>query len=794
MEESISVKTPLENENVIMTTQSFENNNTNSTLRRRRNNAEDISNETLHENAMISDNKESKKRTFHLFGLKPWKGNLFAKSETGKQFHWNITDPNKAVNTSKSWFISFGNVFYSILIGWWMFLIYCIVGLLCFMFIITIPYGKKCFQLAFYYFYPFGKYLERLHEGEFIRRNSSLIFSHFKEESVNEREQEEEERVYLNNNQEEEIGGRNTNNNNNNRYSANYSDNFSVPSTPLEPPLTPQYYNTFVLPNNDENVTISEERITKKWSHFRMFSAIVFSIFLAPILLVFHLISSLICWLSIVGIPSSKVHFKGLKLLYSDIITIDVSNQFPPRVGADILLCTYQASNINYYNYSVFGLNVILVNMLPFSIISIILGYSFGHDFVQKYALGIFPFCMLSTIPLAYLIGKAIAAISVQTNYVIGALLNATFGSIIELILYFLALWKGLHDVVVTSVTGAILATTLFVPGLAMIFGGIKYKQQFFNRNASVVSSALLLLAVVGCFLPTLFYVFNSTNYELSCGQCVNVAFNYTNSTNNYHFPSHIVTSVNGTPVNGTYSLVCEGCTYVEKDPLEDPIYLNKARPFAYATAAILPLAYIIGLIFSLKTHKHLIEREPTVENKEDEEELLKQQHAEGEEMEPEWPIYICVFVLLLSTIVYAFVAEVITSTLDSAFEMIHLNPNFAGLTLLSIIPSIAEFLNAIQFAVQNNITLALEIGNTAAIQISLIQIPILVVFSSIIFPNDPSRVFLLNFPTMHLVAIFFAVTILNYICLEGKSNYFQGSTLVIVYLLIVLCFFFTYL
>ena len=47
------------------------------------------------------------------------------------------------------------------------------------------------------------------------------------------------------------------------------------------------------------------------------------------------------------------------------------------------------------------------------------------------------------------------SSLSAQTSFSVGAVLNATFGSIIELILYFSALFGGLSDVVQASVTGS---------------------------------------------------------------------------------------------------------------------------------------------------------------------------------------------------------------------------------------------------------------------------------------------------------------------------------------------------
>lgn len=46
------------------------------------------------------------------------------------------------------------------------------------------------------------------------------------------------------------------------------------------------------------------------------------------------------------------------------------------------------------------------------------------------------------------------------------------------MILYFTALRKGLVELVKASLTGSLLATMLFIPGLCMIIGGIKHKEQ----------------------------------------------------------------------------------------------------------------------------------------------------------------------------------------------------------------------------------------------------------------------------------------------------------------------------
>ena len=56
--------------------------------------------------------------------------------------------------------------------------------------------------------------------------------------------------------------------------------------------------------------------------------------------------------------------------------------------------------------------------------------------------------------------------------------------------------------------------------------------------------------------------------------------------------------------------------------------------------------------------------------------------------------------------------------------ENVNIDEKFLGLTLFALIPSVTEFYNAIAFAMQGNIVLALEIGGAYTIQVALLQIP----------------------------------------------------------------------
>ena len=112
-------------------------------------------------------------------------------------------------------------------------------------------------------------------------------------------------------------------------------------------------------------------------------------------------------------------------------------------------------------------------------------------------------------------------------------------------------------------------------------------------------------------------------------------------------------------------------------------------------------------------------------------------------------------------------------------------------MTFLALIPSSSELVNAVMFALQDNIQLSVEIGYSVTCQITLIQIPIVVAFSAIVNHAKSEHSFVMIFPVMEVFLVIFAVLIINYLSMDGRANYFHGSVLVVVYLIIIITFFF---
>ena len=141
----------------------------------------------------------------------------------------------------------------------------------------------------------------------------------------------------------------------------------------------------------------------------------------------------------------------------------------------------------------------ILKYMLIFIPISLI------AKFLNASGTVMFILACLSIIPLAGLIGEGTEEVSFYSGPKVGGFLNATFGNATELIISFFALKEGLFEVVKSSIAGAVIGNILLVVGASMLFGGLKYKTQKFNKKVVEVSSSMLLFAVIGLCIPALF-------------------------------------------------------------------------------------------------------------------------------------------------------------------------------------------------------------------------------------------------------------------------------------------------
>ncbi|KAI0422448.1 calcium permease [Xylaria grammica] len=174
-------------------------------------------------------------------------------------------------------------------------------------------------------------------------------------------------------------------------------------------------------------------------------------------------------------------------------------------------------------------------------------------------------------------------------------------------------------------------------------------------------------------------------------------------------------------------------------------------------------------------------------------------QAAHGGHDAPNWSRMKSAVILMGATVLYAIVAEILVDTVDVVLDNYAIDPKFLGITLFALVPNTTEFLNAISFAMNGNIALSMEIGSAYALQVCLLQIPALVLFSAF-YPITPTGdnldpihwTFSLLFPQWDMVTVILCVFLLSYMYGEGKSNYFKGSILLLTYLVVVVGFYYS--
>ena len=120
-------------------------------------------------------------------------------------------------------------------------------------------------------------------------------------------------------------------------------------------------------------------------------------------------------------------------------------------------------------------------------------------------ATALFIVSCLAIVPLAGWLGRATEHLAEHVGAGMGGLLNATFGNAAELIIALMAMSRGLTEVVKASITGSIIGNILLVLGAAMLAGGIKHPEQYFNRTAARSSSSSLTMAAIALIIPAVF-------------------------------------------------------------------------------------------------------------------------------------------------------------------------------------------------------------------------------------------------------------------------------------------------
>jgi Ca2+:H+ antiporter len=161
-------------------------------------------------------------------------------------------------------------------------------------------------------------------------------------------------------------------------------------------------------------------------------------------------------------------------------------------------------------------------------------------------------------------------------------------------------------------------------------------------------------------------------------------------------------------------------------------------------------------------------------------------EHKEDSDEKPKLSRSAALILLLVTTGLVAACAEFLVDSIDYLVSTTGVSQAFIGLIILPIVGNAAEHVTAVTVASKNKMDLAIGVALGSSIQIALFVTPVIVLLGWIL-----DREMSLYFSLFETVSLFVSAFIVNYLMLDGRSNYLEGALLIAAYVIIAVAAFF---
>lgn len=314
-------------------------------------------------------------------------------------------------------------------------------------------------------------------------------------------------------------------------------------------------------------------------------------------------------------------------------------------------------------------------------------------------------------VPLAILLGNETSKITYYIGEKKGGLLAATVGNLPELMMGLWSIRYGMVAMAQAGLMGAVITNLLLGLGISIICGGMKYKEQIFNKTMARTNFNLLFVAIASII---------------------------------------IISSLQGNTL------------------LED----NQIAIVSSIVSVVLIFIYILGLIFSLYTHKNLFLASDG-ESKETEKKISKE------------CIIIFIKILIVSVLLY-FISEKLILNVNLIVNNYKISQEFIGIVLIPLLGSFGENATSIVCALNNKIDCSLETAIGSSIQIALFVIPLLIIISLFMGLNMT-----LVFSNFQIIMLIIALAISYFVFQDGKTYWIEGVILTSTYVIITIAYYY---
>ena len=177
--------------------------------------------------------------------------------------------------------------------------------------------------------------------------------------------------------------------------------------------------------------------------------------------------------------------------------------------------------------------------------------------------------------------------------------------------------------------------------------------------------------------------------------------------------------------------------------------------------AVLLVVGYGLGLLFSLKTHREIFAGT-----------------EKSDASEAVWPIGLALGTLAVVTVFVALVSEIFVESVQEAAEVFGMSSAFVGFVVVALVGGAAEMTVALSAARKDRLDLSVGIALGSASQIALFVGPVLVLLSYVVGPAPMD----LQFWPGAVVMVFLATLVAAFITSGGRSAWFIGALLILVY------------
>ena len=313
-------------------------------------------------------------------------------------------------------------------------------------------------------------------------------------------------------------------------------------------------------------------------------------------------------------------------------------------------------------------------------------------------------------IPLAIVLGEFTAFISNYIGEKKGGLLTAALGNIPELIMGIWSLRYGMISMVKSALIGSIISNMLLVLGMSIFLGGIKYKEQSFDKIVARMNFNMLFMAMSSMIIISSLDKYNRLGQE------------------------------------AIFSLSIE-------------------------TAIILIIVYVLGLIFSLYSHRNLF--------------VICESYNESNMLHEKFDKSI-IWLIVIDTILLYFISQKLISNVKAVSISYNVSEEFLGIIMIPVLGNIGENISAIISALKNKINLGLEIAIGSSIQIALFVTPLMMI--SAYFVGSPMSFVFTGF---EIATCVIAGGMSFIVFADGKTYWFEGAILVSIYIMITLAYYY---